>query len=174
MGTTDDLIWEAEARMATTRQQGVHVVARSRPASHPARKAMPKSGILHDYDLHANQSPGAKPESVCAVCDASPVTYQWSDYSGEAMCTRCGCAYQLQWGSDTQKAEGAYPYLSIKPEWVPVLRRHWAETQRFVCMGTMFGPQPGLEEFTQWVTVNNAAPVAPAPPETVGEATAEG
>lgn len=54
---------------------------------------MPKQGILHDYDLRANREPTAK-DNTCVVCGAHPVTYQWSDLSGEAMCTRCGCPYQ--------------------------------------------------------------------------------
>lgn len=122
---------------------------------------MPKNGILSDYDLQANAEPAAKKPSVCVGCGTSPVRYQWSDYSGEGMCTRCGVPYQLKWGSDEQVQEGAYPYLNLKDEWVPVVRRYFTETQRFTYLGRMLGGSPpGLREFDEWVETNNAAPEA--------------
>ena len=111
---------------------------------------MAKQGILHDYDLMANAEPSAHGK-VCVVCEANPMTYQWSDYSGEAMCVRCGTPYQLKWGNDAQKAEGAYPYLVLKQEWVPIVREYWQETGRFSCLGTMLGGAPGKREFFDWV-----------------------
>lgn len=41
-----------------------------------------KQGLLHDYDLMANAEPSARQPVQCAVCDAVPITYQWSDRSG--------------------------------------------------------------------------------------------
>jgi hypothetical protein len=111
---------------------------------------MPKSGILHDYDLHANHEKSAA-NHICVTCGASPTTFQWSDYSGEGMCTRCGTPYQLKWGSDKQKEEDAYPYLNIKDEWVPIVREYYEETGQFVCLGNMMGPRPGMAEFYDWV-----------------------
>ncbi len=112
---------------------------------------MAKHGILHDYDLWANREVSAQ-ENVCVVCGADPVRYQWSDYSGEAMCTECGTPYQLKWGSEEQKAEGAYPYLSLKDEWVPVVKRYYEETREFAGLGMMLGrPPPGYQEFSLWV-----------------------
>ena len=108
-----------------------------------------KMGVLHDYDLMANAEPSAQGQ-VCVVCGDNPVSYQWSDYSGQAMCRSCGTPYQLKWGSDEQVAEGAYPYLSLKPEWVPVVREYFRETGRFTCFGMMMGPRPGLREFNEW------------------------
>lgn len=110
-----------------------------------------KHGILHDYDLWANREPSAR-EQRCVTCDAYPMTFQWSDYSGEAMCTRCGTPYQLMWGSERQEAEGNYPYLNLKPDWLPVLKRYWHETERFTCLGRMMGGSlPGLKSFYDWV-----------------------
>lgn len=111
----------------------------------------PKAGVLHDYDLHANLEPSARKLDACEVCGTNPISYQWSDYSGEAMCRACGTPYQLKWGSEQQKAEGAYPYLSLKPEWVPVVREYFKETGRFTCLGQMLGGGPGLREFNEWV-----------------------
>ena len=53
-----------------------------------------KQGILHDYDLLANQEESTHKYRVhggtqCYICEVNPVTFQWSDYSGQAMCTRC-------------------------------------------------------------------------------------
>ena len=113
---------------------------------------MPKAGILHDYDLYANNEPSARKEGVvCAICDASPPSYQWSDYSGEAMCMKCGCPYQLKWGSAKQKAENRYPYLKLAEEWIPIIRGYWQETHRWTCFGMMLGPAPGAREFNAWV-----------------------
>lgn len=117
----------------------------------------PKQGVLHDYDLQANRELAARKQE-CVVCGAKPMAFQWSDYSGEAMCTLCGTPYQLKWGSEEQKAEGHYPYLNLREEWVPVLRRYYQETGRFTCLGIMMGEKPGLAEFDKWVTKNNAVP----------------
>lgn len=109
-----------------------------------------KAGILHDYDLMANVEPAAQKGGKCVVCEIQLV-YQWSDYSGEAMCTRCGCPYQLKWGSEEHKREGAYPYLNLRPELVEPLRAYYAETERFTCLGWMMGDRPGLREFGRWL-----------------------
>lgn len=112
---------------------------------------MPKAGILHDYDLYANHEPSAK-EQYCIICAASPMSFQWSDYSGEAMCTQCGCPYQLKWGSNKQKEEGNYPYLSLKQEFIPIAKEYWAEKRKFVCYGTMLGgPYPGMSSLVDWL-----------------------
>lgn len=116
---------------------------------------MTKHGVLHDYDLMANAEEAARKGNTCAVCGDSPVTYQWSDYSGEAMCCKCGTPYQLKWGSDEQKAKGEYPYLNLKKEWVPIVREYHEQTGRFTCLGMMMGPCPGMDEFADWVDVHH-------------------
>lgn len=116
---------------------------------------MVKAGILHDYDLMANAEPSAQ-NNKCAGCDAAPMTFQWSDYSGEGMCTRCGCPYQLKWGSKEMRAEGKYPYLNLRDELVESLRAYFAETSRFTCLGMMLGPRPGLKEFDEWMEINRS------------------
>lgn len=118
---------------------------------------MAKMGIESDYDLMANREQSAQ-QQKCAVCDASPVTFRWSDYSGEAMCVRCGCPYQLKWGSEEQQAKGAYPYMQLRPEVVPVIRRYFAETGRFTTLGLMMGPSPGLAELNDWIDAHRADP----------------
>jgi hypothetical protein len=77
--------------------------------------------------------------------------FQWSDYSGEAMCRRCGVPYQLKWGSKKRREEGAYPYLNLQERWVPIVREYFKETGRFTCLGMMFGgSKPGLSAFDTW------------------------
>lgn len=117
---------------------------------------MPKAGILHDYDLMANAEPSAqKDDTVCPICDDAPPRFQWSDYSGQAMCMTCGCIFQLKWGTDEQIKEGKYPYMSLLPEWVPIVREYWNETKKWSCFGTMIGPRPGMDAFWAWVEKNH-------------------
>lgn len=111
---------------------------------------MAKKGILHDYDLHANLEDSAQNQK-CVVCDAFPMRFQWSDVSGEAMCTQCGCAYQLKWGGKKRDAENKYPYLNMKEEFIPIAREYWNEMQKFVYYGQMLGPAPGVEAFILWM-----------------------
>lgn len=114
---------------------------------------MIKAGVLHDYDLMANAEPTAK-DNVCVICGAAPVTYQWSDYHGEAMCTACGCPYQLRAGGAEREAEGDYPYLNMIDDLIEPLRAYHAETGWFTCLGTMMGPTPGQREFINWLETN--------------------
>ena len=117
---------------------------------------MVKEGILHDYDLRANDEPSAqRSDTVCAICDAVNPTFQWSDYSGQAMCMKCGCPYQLKWGSDDQKDQGNYPYLGLLPECLPAIRDYWKETHRWTCFGMMLDHRPGLSEFTAWCKMHH-------------------
>lgn len=114
-----------------------------------------KAGILHDYDLLANAEPAAQQEKRCVGCD-NRLAYQWSDYSGEAMCVRCGCPYRLKWGGEQRERDGAYPYLNLRDELVEPLRAYYAETQRFTYLGFGLGHRPGLEEFCRWLRANRA------------------
>ena len=111
---------------------------------------MPKHGILHDYDLWANKEASAE-NQTCAICGSSPMSFQWSDYSGEAMCTNCGCPYQLKWGTEDQKKEGNYPYLSLSKKYLSVAKEYWEETKKFVCYGWMMGSKPGMSELVSWL-----------------------
>lgn len=115
---------------------------------------MPKQGVLHDYDLMANAEPSAEGQK-CVVCESDPMTFQWSDYSGEGMCRSCGTPYQLKWGSDKQVEEGAYPYLSMNDHFLPIAREYFKETGRFVCYGMMMGPKPGMSRLIDWLEKNH-------------------
>ena len=79
------------------------------------------------------------------------MTFQWSDYSGEGMCTRCGTPYQLKWGSEKQMSEAEYPYLSLAEDWVPIVRAYYSETGCFVYLGQALGHKPGMKEFIGWL-----------------------
>ena len=114
------------------------------------RNKMPKQGILHDYDLKANEERSAT-NQTCIICGASPMVFQWSDYSGEAMCTKCGCPYQLKWGSKKQEKEGKYPYLNLKREYVPYIKEYWEKTHKFVHYGRRLAPRPSLADFYNWL-----------------------
>lgn len=111
---------------------------------------MPKSGILHDYDLMANRESSSQ-NQICIVCGASPMTFQWGDYSGEAMCMQCGCPYQLKWGGKKKEVENKYPYLNLIENFIPIAKEYWNETHRFVCYGIMLGDRPGVSELNDWI-----------------------
>ena len=111
---------------------------------------MTKYGLLHDYDLMANTESSAQ-KQACVVCGDNPMRFQWSDYSGEGMCCKCGTPYQLKWGSDAQQQGAKYPYLNLKESFVPIVREYFQETGRWTCLGTMIGNQPGLKEFYDWL-----------------------
>lgn len=113
-------------------------------------RIMPKNGIINDYDLWANREQSSK-DINCYVCEKENITVQWSDYSGEAMCTQCGAPYQLKWGTEEQEKEGKYPYKNIKEEYRPILKEYWEETKKFVCYGKMLGLKPGIAEFHNWL-----------------------
>ena len=115
---------------------------------------MPKAGILHDYDLWANKENSAIAQT-CAICGDFPMAFQWSDYSGEAMCTQCGCPYQLKWGNDKQKEEGKYPYLNLAKDFLSVAKEYWAEKCKFVCYGWMMGYAPGTSTLVAWLKENH-------------------
>ena len=111
---------------------------------------MTKQGILHDYDLMANMEQSATAQK-CRICGRFPMSFQWSDYSGEAMCTQCGSPYQLKWGSDEQIEEGDYPYLNLRSEFIAPIKAYWDKTNQFVCYGRMMGSKPGRVEFSEWM-----------------------
>jgi len=111
---------------------------------------MAKAGILHDYDLMANREESAKSQK-CAICGTEPMSFQWSDYSGEAMCCNCGCPYQLKWGSDEQVKENKYPYLNLNDEFLAVAQEYWKEKGKFTCYGWMLGAAPGMDACIAWL-----------------------
>jgi len=117
----------------------------------------PKQGILHDYDLWANREESAHREDfTCVICGKLHPQFQWSDFSGEAMCRTCGCPYQLKWGTDEQQAEGNYPYVKLTEKSLDIVRKYWQETNRWTCLGCMIsGPTPGVREFNSWVEKNH-------------------
>jgi len=115
---------------------------------------MPKSGLLHDYDLMANRE-RASQSVKCAVCDTENTRFQWSDYHGEAMCCQCGCTYQLKGGSKEEEEKNAYPYMTMADKWVPIAREYWRTFHKFVHYGQSFSHDEGLREFTDWCKTNH-------------------
>ncbi len=111
---------------------------------------MVRSGILHDYDLMANEEQSSQ-NQTCVICGISPMIFQWSDYSGEAMCAQCGCPYQLKWGGRAKEQEGKYPYLNLQNEFILIAQEYWNKTHQFVCYGIMLGNNPGMPELSKWV-----------------------
>ena len=112
---------------------------------------MVKNGIVFDYDLAANyQLTG---NEICEICN-SPLQCRWTDRHGEGICLICGAPYQLMHGSKEQETEGNYPYLLIKPEWIPILREYWEKEKKFRFGGWSVSEDKGQEEFKVWVSEN--------------------
>lgn len=108
-----------------------------------------KAGLIHDYDLMANLEQSSR-GVTCAVCDTPNTTFQWSDYRGEGMCTVCGCTYQLKGGSKEEEAEGKYPYMTLKADFVPVAKEFWNETKTWVHYGSSFSCNTGMPALIEW------------------------
>jgi hypothetical protein len=115
---------------------------------------MPKFGVINDYDLMANQEKTAK-DRKCVICGSYLMIFQWSDYSGEAMCSKCGCPYQLKWGTEEQQKEGNYPYLNLMKKGIPIIKEYWEQRKVFTCFGTMLGRAPGMAAFNHWLEINH-------------------
>lgn len=109
---------------------------------------MYKAGVKFDYDLMANEE--LKGTEICVICQER-LACRWTDYSGQGVCLNCGCAYQLKWGNEKEKAEGKYPYVGVDEKFIPALREYWNETHKFVFTGTSMRETTGLSEFGAWL-----------------------
>ena len=115
---------------------------------------MAKAGLIHDYDLMANREESSR-GVTCAVCDTPETTFQWSDYSGEGMCTVCGCTYQLKWGTEKEREEAKYPYMTMRADFVPIARQFWNETNKWVHYGSSFSCNTGHPELSAWMKIHH-------------------
>lgn len=111
---------------------------------------------MQKYGYLANAEQSAVNQMACVVCDESRPCFSWTDYAGEAYCTRCGTTYQLKWGSEEQEAQGNYPYVNVKKEAIPMLRRYFAETGKMNGAGWVMSlseyPEiaQGQRDFSEW------------------------
>ena len=126
-----------------------------------------KQGRFADYDSHANLVPQAKLIKKCEVCGASPPSFIWTDYFGEAMCSRCGVPYQLL--SPAGKQDKQVPYLALRKELIEPCRRYWREKGEFMGLGCRLGGSyPGLGELVQWLKENYPELIEKKEPEEQG------
>lgn len=86
-----------------------------------------------EYGYMANAEESAK-MFTCLICDTENVSWNWTDYSGEAYCMECGTPYQLK--GDILKEGETYPRINIKKEWLSILKQYWNETHRGNGLGT--------------------------------------
>ena len=108
-----------------------------------------KAGLIHDYDLMANREESSR-GVTCAVCDTPNTTFQWSDYYGEGMCIVCGCPYQLKGGTKEEEAEGKYPYMTMRDEFLPIAREYWLAKRAWVHYGSSMSRNDGMPALIEW------------------------
>ena len=114
---------------------------------------MPKQGVKFDYDLQANDETGVPKK--CIICGEENPVVRLTDASGEAICTICGFPYQVKWGTKKQEQEKAYPYVCIKPKWIPIMKQYWDETKQFCFHGRSFREDTGKQAFWEWVKLHH-------------------
>lgn len=71
---------------------------------------------------------------LCEIC-GERLTFQWSDTHGVAVCINCGLPYTIyhyEGEGESRKRVKRPPLVAIKPEWVEIGRKYWAETHRRV------------------------------------------
>jgi hypothetical protein len=108
---------------------------------------------------------------TCDICD-KPLDLQWCDVHGVASCITCGTPYRVLHYENGKRVDKPVTLL-IKPEWVPIIRRYWAETKRhcdpasaFNFPGDGFDTPDDLKAFEGWMKAHEAE----LPQEAPGEA----
>ena len=108
---------------------------------------MAKQGVKFDYDLRANQHIGEK--THCDIC-GKDLDVRWTDYHGEAVCMTCGAPYDMKGFRNTPETK-----LSLKKEFIPIIKEYWNEAHKFVMLGQSFSEDTGIKEFNEWIKVNH-------------------
>lgn len=80
----------------------------------------------------------------CIICDIPNMGLAWTDTHGVAQCVQCGECYVIYHYVDDKRIE-APPKSTTKPEWIPLLRRYWSETQHRIPHRHSF---PGGQDIT--------------------------
>lgn len=96
---------------------------------------------------------------LCTICGI-PHRWAWTDTHGVAQCRGCGTPYTIYHYDEQNKRLDKPPEINVKPEYIPVLRAYWNETQRRIPSGCSF---PGGQElatpedsanFSAWMDAN--------------------
>ena len=87
-----------------------------------------------------NHSGGNKPAVPsnpllgCPVCGSDPISFRWTDTHGVGVCTRCGAPHRiLHYECDAPVKKP--PECQLRPEWVEICKRYFAETGFMVSPG---------------------------------------
>jgi hypothetical protein len=73
---------------------------------------------------------------ACAICGTESPMFSWTDTHGVAQC-KCGTPYTAYHYENGARVD-LPPAIAIKPEYVPVLKAYWEQTQRIIHGGFSF------------------------------------
>jgi hypothetical protein len=74
----------------------------------------------------------------CIICDASPLSFRWTDAHGVGQCLKCGAPYRLYHFDENEKRIEKPAEIVVKPEYVPVLQAYWNQFHRVMPSGHSF------------------------------------
>lgn len=85
----------------------------------------------------------------CAVCDTKHPGFRWTDTHGVGACLTCGTTYRIyRYGEDGKRLAGP-PAITLKPEWIDLHRRAFADLRHNVMPGAYNMPGSSYEVATR-------------------------
>jgi len=91
----------------------------------------------------------------CEIC-GNIFVGNWTDFHGQATCNVCGAPYQLK-DYHGASPEEKYPYITLKPDFIPIFKEYWEQTRKRCRLGTflLLRDYPGVleeqEDFKNWL-----------------------
>lgn len=99
----------------------------------------------------------------CEVCGKENPAFAWTDTHGVAQCYQCGTPYVLyhyEGEGDERRRVEREPEITVRAEWIPLLREYWEQTRRIIPGGHSFqggqelATRADAEAFNTWASAN--------------------
>ena len=81
----------------------------------------------------------------CLICE-NPLCFRWTDTHGVGACVRCGAPYTIYHYDNDKKRVEKPPEITIKDEWLPLIKKYWEENKRNCSPGSHNSPRSRYEE----------------------------